>query len=100
MDAPIYSPSIAFELPLATTQPVSLKTASVAELKAMPQAWAIILKRLPALEPMVGIPIIQPHLENFTVYTLSSFFKGATPETFAAIDEELSHLPPLRSIAP
>lgn len=95
MDAPLYPPAAAFEQPIAQTEALSLDNYSLAELRNMPAAWEIIAKRLPALNMMVKAPMIQPHLGNFTIYTVQTFVKTITPETITAINEELRRLPPV-----
>ena len=100
MDAPTYPPAVAFEQPASTPHTVSLDSFSLAELMKMPEAWAIVVKHLPSLQRMVGTPMIQPHLGNFTVASVQVFVRSATPEALAAINEELRGLPPVQEIAP
>lgn len=100
MDAPTYPPAAAFEQPVAVPQTISLENFSLAELMKMPAAWEIVVKHLPSLEKMVGSPMIKPHLGNFTVQSVQTFVKTATPETLAAVDAELARLPPSQGVAP
>jgi hypothetical protein len=93
LDTPLYLPAAAFEHPLATPQVVSLENFSLAELMKMPAAWTVVMKHLPSLQLMVGSPMIKPHLGNFTVHSVQTFVRTATPEVIAAIDEELARLP-------
>ena len=100
MDAPLYPPAAAFEQPVAAPYVLRLENVSLSDLLAMPAAWAIVVKHLPALQRMVSTPMMKPHLGNFTVRSLEAFAKGATPETYAAINEELARLPPPQESAP
>jgi len=93
LDAPTYPAAIAFEQPLQAAAVLSLENFSLAELMSDPAAWAIVVKHLPSLQRMVGSPMIKPHLGNFTIHSLQTFFKAATPEIIAAINEELARLP-------
>ena len=77
-----------------------IENVSLGELMRMPAAWAIVVKHLPSLERMASSPMMKPHLGNFTVRSVEPFVKAATPETYAAINEELARLPPLQESAP
>jgi len=100
MDAPTYPPAVAFEPPVAVPQVLRLENTSLAELMKRPAAWDIVLRHLPSLRMMTSSPMLKPHLGNFTVQTLQTFTKSASPEVFAAIDEELSRLPPVQESTP
>ena len=102
MDTPIYPPAAAFERPTAISQAITITidNFSLAELMNMPVAWAIVVKHLPALQRMTSSAMIKPHLGNFTVRTVETFVKTATPEAYVAIDDELSHLPSVQEVAP
>lgn len=100
MDTPIYPPATAFETPTTSSHSPSVDSFSLAELMKLPAAWAIVVKHLPSLQRMVHAPMIKPHLGNFTVRTLETFVTTATPEAYAAINEELSRLPPVQDGAP
>ncbi|HTV96228.1 MAG TPA: hypothetical protein VME42_09485 [Steroidobacteraceae bacterium] len=91
--APCYPPAVAFEQPVSAPYVLSLETASLADLMSVPAAWAIVLRHLPSLQPIVSAPMMKPHLGNFTVHSLAAFMPGAKPEVYAAIDEELARLP-------
>jgi hypothetical protein len=94
--APMYPPATTYEQPLGSAHVLSLDTASLAELISVPAAWAIVVKHLPAMQPIAGTPMIKPHLQNFTVKTLAAFAGGAKPEVYASIDQELARLPPVQ----
>jgi hypothetical protein len=100
VEAPTYPPAEAFEQPIAAPYVLSLENVSLAELMRMPAAWDIVLKHLPSLELMSGSAMLKPHLGNFTVLSVQTFVKTATPEVIAAIDEELGRLPPVQEAAP
>jgi hypothetical protein len=93
--APIYVAAIAFEQPVGTPHVLSLENASLAELMSVPAAWEIVLKHLPSLKLMTSTPMITPHLRNMTVPSLSAFMPNAKPDVYAAVDLELSRLPPV-----
>jgi hypothetical protein len=94
LETPLYPPAQAFEPPATAPYVVRLDNTSLAELMSMPAAWEIVLQHLPMLKPMTASALLQPHLGNFTVYSLQAFVKTATPETLAVIDQELAKLPP------
>jgi hypothetical protein len=100
LDAPTYPPAAAFEQPIAAPYVLRIEDVSLDELLQLPAARDIVFKHLPALKLMVSSPMMKPHLGNFTVQTVQTFTKSATPEVFAAIDEELSRLPPVQGSAP
>ena len=93
--APVYPPTAAFEQPVGTSYVLSLEGASLAELMAVPAAWDIVLKHLPALKMMTSTPMMKPHLHNFTVPSLGPFMPNANPEVYATVDRELAQLPPV-----
>ncbi len=95
--APIYPPAASFEPPVAAAYVVSLENSSLAELMSNTAAWDIVLKHLPMLKPMTDSPMIRPHLGNFTVQSMQAFVKTATPDTLAAIDQELARLPAIEA---
>jgi hypothetical protein len=96
LDAPTYLPATAFEQPIAAPFVLRLENVSLAELMKMPAAWDIVVRHLPLINLMVRSPMLKPQLGNFTVLSLQTFAKSATPEVLATIDEELAHLPPAR----
>lgn len=91
----MYLPAVAFEQPLSEPATLNVESFSLAELMSIPAAWEIVGRHLPSLQRMVGGSMMKPHLGNFTVYTIQTFAKGATPEVIAAINEELRRLPPV-----
>lgn len=100
MEAPTYPPAEAFEAPIPAPYVLSLENVSLAELMKMPVAWDIVLRHLPSLKLMTSSAMMKLHLGNFTVLSVQTFVKTATPEVIAAIDEELGRLPPVREAAP
>lgn len=95
MDAPTYPPAAAFVQPVGSPEVLSVENFSLAELLQIPAAWAIVTQHVPSIQMVVGAPMMKPFLGNFTLLTLGTFAKGATPEVIAAIDRELSQLPPV-----
>jgi hypothetical protein len=67
---------------------------SIADLKANPQAWAIVLKETPDIEPLIGNSMLKPHLGNFSFGDLVQF--GAVKsEKLDEIDAQLRTLGPV-----
>jgi hypothetical protein len=95
VDAPAYYASTEFESPRALPAPLALDNYSIAELRKIPAAWAVVTKHLPSLKFIVAAPTIQPHLGVFTVKTIGTFIPEVTPAVLAAIDAELRSLPPM-----
>ena len=100
METPTYPPAAAFEQPVAEPYVLRLENLSLADLMKMPAAWDIVVKHLPALELITSSPMMKPHMGNFTVQTIQTFDKTATPEVLAAIDEELGRLTPVQRSTP
>jgi hypothetical protein len=73
MDAPLYPPATAFEQPTPVAREINTKDTSIADLKAIPAAWAIVLKEIPDVEMRVGNPMLKPHLGNFSFRSLTQF---------------------------
>jgi hypothetical protein len=93
MDAPIYLPAVEFVPPTETPYQLRLDNVSLAELLAVPAARDIVFKYLPFLKFAVGSPGLKPQMGNMTVRSLDTFIKPPSPDVYAIIDEELSHLP-------
>jgi hypothetical protein len=94
----LYLPAVSFTPPATTPQVVSLENFSVAELMAMPQAWAILTRHLPMMQKGEVPAEMKPYLRNTTIPWTQQFIKTQTPEKLAAIDKELSQLPPVRDL--
>lgn len=88
MDAPLYPAAVAFELPVRVPCGLSTKDTSVADLKAIPAAWAVILKELPRIEALFGNEMLKPHLGNFSFRSLLQF-GVVQPEALDRIDKHL-----------
>ena len=73
MDAPIYPPSTAFEQPVRLPRLLDTRETSIADLKANPAAWAIVVKEMPSIEARIGNPFLQQHLGNFSFRSLTQF---------------------------
>jgi hypothetical protein len=100
LNAPIYSPATAFELPVAAAFRGRLADFTVAELTKMPSAWALVLERFPALEAITSAPPIKALLHMGTLHGLNVLKPFATPEELAALDAELQRLPAFQVSAP
>ena len=73
MDAPLYPPASAFEQPVRAPRHLSTQDTAIADLKAIPAAWAIVLKEAPNIEARIGSEMIKPHLGNFSFRSLVQF---------------------------
>jgi hypothetical protein len=92
---PLYPPAAAFEQPVGGPYKLSLEDASLAELMNVPAAWDIVTKHFPSVKLVTSMPMMKPHLRNLTVRTLSTFVPNGSAEVYAAVDRELSLLPPI-----
>jgi hypothetical protein len=99
LDAPIYPPAVAFEQPVAVPCTLSLDNVSLAELVQLPTAWSIVTRHIPSLQVIVTLPAFKPHLDNFSVPTMGPFMP-MSPQVIAAINGELSQLPPEEGLKP
>ncbi|HEX7853536.1 MAG TPA: hypothetical protein VF503_07550 [Sphingobium sp.] len=77
MDAPLYPPASAFVQPQRTPRALNTQDVAIADLKANPTAWAIVLKEIPNMEARIGNEMIKPHLGNFSLRSLVQF--GVVP---------------------
>lgn len=73
MDAPLYPPARAFVMPRRLPGLLDTKDTAIADLKAIPQAWAIVKAEIPNVEARVGNEMIKPHLGNFSFRSLLQF---------------------------
>jgi len=93
LDAPTYPAQLVFEQPVGVPSTLTLETFSLAELMAIPDAWAIILKHAPAVRFIVGAQQAKPHLGNMTLASLARHLPDLTPALYAQINGELARLP-------
>lgn len=94
MDAPVYMPSDHFVAPVRVARILNTKDTAIAELMALPAAWAIVQKNLPGLEMLLGSAMLKPHLGNFSFRSLLQF--GAFKVTaLDQVDVELRALGPV-----
>ncbi len=73
MDAPLYPPAAAYVQPQRIPRRLDTRYISIAELRAIPAAWAIVLKEIPSIEQRIGNEQLQPHLGNFSFRSLTQF---------------------------
>lgn len=91
MDAPLYPPAAAFIPPRHVAHALSTQDSAIADLKANPAAWAIVLKEIPTMEARIGNEMLKPHLGNFSLRSLVQF--GVVPAAaLDRIDEQLKAL--------
>ena len=72
MDAPLYPPARAFEAPVRLPRILNTTDAAVYDLKAVPAAWAIVLKELPGIESRF-VGELEPHLYALSFRSLLQF---------------------------
>lgn len=100
LDAPLYPPATAFELPTAISFRPRLSDLSLAELMEFTEAWAIVLKRFPVVEEITNMPLGKKALPFISLYELNQAKPFAKPEELAALDAELQGLPSFVVVAP
>jgi hypothetical protein len=100
LNATLYPPAVAFELPVAIGFRARLADLTVAELMERPEAWALTLKRFPVLEAVTSTPPINQLLNSGTLYGLNLLQPFAAPEELAALDAELHQHPSFEIAAP
>lgn len=93
MDTPLYPPAQAFEQPVTAPYVLSVEGCSVAELKSVPEAWAVLLKHMPSIRFVAELPVTQKLLGEMTVVDFSTFSAPIDPRLIATIDAELGKLP-------
>ena len=94
MDAPVYPPASHFVQPLRLARILNTKDTAIADLQAIPAAWAIVLEESPSVRMLVNTPMLKPHLGNFSFQSLVQF--GAVKaDALARIDARLRMLGPV-----
>ncbi|UVO53083.1 hypothetical protein [Sphingomonas sp. SUN039] len=73
MDAPLYPPATAYVQPVRVHRPLDTKDTAIADLMAIPEAWAIVLKEIPNMQQRIGNEQLKPHLGNFSFRSLTQF---------------------------
>ncbi len=73
MDAPLYPPAAAYVAPVRIARPLDTRNTSIADLMAIPAAWAIVLKEIPNVQQRVGNDKLKTHLGNFSFHSLTQF---------------------------
>ena len=73
MDAPLYPPATAYVQPVRVPRKLDTKDTPIADLRAIPAAWAIVLKEIPTVEQRIGNEQLKPHLGNFSFRSLTQF---------------------------
>jgi hypothetical protein len=95
MDAPLYPPAQAYVAPERFPRQLDTRDVSIAELLAIPAARAVIMKELPLIQQVIGMPQLKPHLSNFSIRDLVQF--GIVKEdALARTDAELAKLGTVR----
>ena len=73
MDAPLYAPATAYVQLVRVPRALDTKDTSIAELMAIPAAWAIVHKEIPTVQQRIGNEQLKPHLGNFSFRSLTQF---------------------------
>jgi len=91
MDAPTYPPSAAYEAPVRAPRLLSTRDTAIADLQAVPAAWAIVTAELPGVDARVGSERLKPHLGSMSFRSLAQF-GVVRNEQLDRIDERLRAL--------
>lgn len=91
MDAPLYPPAIRFEQPVRVARTLSTDNTPIAELMKVPVAWAVVVKEIPGIEGRLSVPMLKPHLGNFSLRSLVQFGFSSN-EQLDRVDAQLSAL--------
>lgn len=100
LDAPLYLPAVAFELPEPVSFKPRLAEVMIAELRAMRGVWPIVLKHFPVMAQVIERPLAKPNLHLITLQLVNAFKPFATEEQLAALEAELQRLPQFMIVAP
>ena len=100
LNAPLYPPAAAFEMPVAAPFQGRLSDFSVAELMKMTAVWELTVTRFPKLREIVVNPKVVPPLALAGLATVNMFLPFATKEELAALDAELQRHPSFQISAP
>ena len=95
MDAPLYPPSRHFVPPERLARVLNTTDASIAELMAIPEIWAMVVKAMPATAMIVNSPMMAPNVGNMSLRDLVAFgaMDGAALD---GVDARLKALGPVR----
>mgnify|MGYP001137639201 CR=1 FL=1 len=91
MDAPLYPPAARFVQPVRVAYTISTSNTPIAELMKIPAAWAIVVKEVPNIEARLSVPMLKPHLGNFSLRSLVQF-GFSTAEQLDRVDAQLKAL--------
>jgi hypothetical protein len=83
MDAPLYPAADHFVPPVRQPRVLNTHDVSIADLMAIPDIWAQVMKAMPQLQMALASSMLKPHLGNFSLRDLAAF--GATSDT--ALDQ-------------
>ncbi len=70
---------------------VSTSNTPIAELMKIPVAWAVVVKEVPGIEGRLAVPMLKPHLGNFSLRSLVQF-GFSTTEQLDRVDAQLKAL--------
>lgn len=97
MDAPIYPPSSQYIQPAIESYRYGTKTVSIAELKASPEAWAVVTAHIPFMPMLTSSDDIQPALGTMALEDLAVFVTILTP-FLPKLDSALRALAPVPAV--
>lgn len=92
MDAPLYPPAAEFEMPRLAPGELRVDSISVADLLRSPTARRILNEEIPGFDQRIAVPMLQPHLTNFTLRSMTDF--GMVPlDALPRIDARIRTIP-------
>lgn len=91
MDASFYPPAELYVRPERVAYRVNTRNTPIAELMKIPRAWAVVVKEVPGIEARLSVPMLKPHLGNFSLRSLVQFGFSSN-EQLDRIDAQLQGL--------
>jgi hypothetical protein len=85
MDAPLYPPAERFVLPMRQPRILNTRESSMAEIMAIPDVWAMVVKLMPGIIMATGSAQMKPHLGNMSLHDLV-MFGAASADGLGQID--------------
>ncbi len=95
MDAPLYPAASEFVMPQRVAYRISTRNTPIAELMKIPAAWSIIVAEVPNIDARLSVPMLKPHLGNFSLRSLVQF-GFAKPEQLDRADARMAALGDLK----
>ncbi|MBU6206810.1 MAG: hypothetical protein KGQ42_03910 [Alphaproteobacteria bacterium] len=95
MDAQLYPPANHWVAPVRQPHILNTRDASIADLMALQDVWAMLLKEAPGIAMMTSTPMLKPHLGNMSLRDLVMFgaMKG---DALDRVDARLRDMGPMK----